>query len=397
VNNLGASMPARHDPRLGSRAKRALTSTSVGDVQDIVDLVQSLCEVEMAAVGLLDDGEFHYVVTAGVEPQIVPESATLCQHAMSAPGLFLIPDASADERTKSSPFVDGSAMSLRFYASSPIYAPEGDMVGRLCVFDSHVKELSPVQEHALTTLGDSLSTLLALRMDSHRDPSDTAEQRDLEVAARVSHDLRLPLASLTASLELLAEATESNADPTVNRLLSTSRRSATRMTGLVEALLGLYEVTKDLAATEVDLSEVVDKVLADVAILVGAAGATVIVDELPSVNADPGLMHSVLQNLVSNALKFARPEVAPTVRVSSRRTADGWRIEVSDDGMGIPESERDAVFTMFTRLTDAPGHGIGLTTVAQIIAAHGGSCGVDQPTDQPEGIGSCFWFELPVR
>ena len=62
-----------------------------------------------------------------------------------------------------------------------------------------------------------------------------------------------------------------------------------------------------------------------------------------------------------------------------------------DNGTGVPESHRAAVFGMFTRLTDAPGHGIGLTTVAQIIGAHRGSVGISQPA--PEGCE--FWFELP--
>jgi signal transduction histidine kinase len=110
------------------------------------------------------------------------------------------------------------------------------------------------------------------------------------------------------------------------------------------------------------------------------------------VHADPDDMYSVLQNLITNSVKFARPEVPAAVRISSRRTADGWRLSVSDNGVGIPEDRRVDVFSLFTRVaTEVSGHGIGLATVARIVAAHSGRVGAESV---PEG-GAEIWFELP--
>lgn len=376
--------------RTHTRARKVLTQAGESDLQDIVDLLRTVCDVEMAAIGVHADAEFDYCLTAGVDPVTVPLGASLCQWSMGTPGIFVINDASQDERTRNSPFVDGTAMALRFYASSPLLAPDGTMVGRLCIFDTSVRELTPVQEQALTTLGGSVSRILHLRLDRLDEADAVPLNRDLEMAARVSHDLRMPLTALNASLELLDEATEDQSDSTVELLITSARRSVDRMSGLVDGLMRLHELTKEPRRTEVDLEAVARRVCADLNPLLEGAGATVRVGPLPTVSADGDLMYSVLLNLVSNAVKFARPGVPPVVRLQSQRADGGWRISVVDNGTGVPEEQHEAVFGMFTRLTDAPGHGIGLTTVAQIVRAHGGTVGISQP----EAQGCEFWFSL---
>ncbi len=104
-------------------------------------------------------------------------------------------------------------------------------------------------------------------------------------------------------------------------------------------------------------------------------------------------MYSVLQNLLTNAVKFARPGVGPRVSISSRPVPDGWRISVADNGIGIPADRRADVFTMFSQ-ADArvEGHGIGLGTVARIVSALDGRVGADEA---PSG-GAEVWFELPA-
>ena len=378
-------------PRTSARARRVLAQAGDSDLQQIVDLLRTLCDVEMAAIGVHDEAAFHYIVTAGIDRLSNPAEHSLCQFAMGSPGVFVIKDASVDERTKNGPFVDGTHASLRFYASSPFYAPDGGMVGRVCLFDTSVKQLTPVQEQALATLGDSVTKILHLRLE-RLDVADAVPlNRDLEMAARVSHDLRMPLTALNASLELLDEATEDATDATVDLLISSARRSVDRMSGLVDGLMRLHELTKEPQRTAVELEAVARRVCADLSPLLDGAAATVRVGSLPTVHADGDLMYSVLLNLVSNAVKFARPGVPPIVRLQSQRTETGWRVSVVDNGSGVPESQREAVFGMFTRLTDAPGHGIGLTTVAQIVRAHGGNVGISQPGSE----GCEFWFEIP--
>ena len=108
--------------------------------------------------------------------------------------------------------------------------------------------------------------------------------------------------------------------------------------------------------------------------------------------ADTDDMYSVLQNLVTNAVKFARPGVPARVEVSGSRVGDAWRISVRDNGVGIPGDRRQDVFSLFSRVdSQVDGHGIGLATVARIVSAHEGRVGIE---DVP-GSGVEVWFELP--
>jgi signal transduction histidine kinase len=248
-----------------------------------------------------------------------------------------------------------------------------------------------VHEQALVTLADGVGRILRLRLDGLDEAGAVPPRPDLELAARVSHDLGMPLAALTASLELLDDAIDKTRNSTADLLITSARRSVDRMSGLVEGFMRLHDLTKEPLRSAVDLNATVRRARADLRPLIEAAGAIVRADELPTVTADPDLMYSVFLNLLNNAVKFARPDAAPLVRVHSRRVDGGWRISVVDNGTGVPDPQREAVFEMFTRLTDAPGHGIGLTTVARIVRAHGGSAGVED-TDGP---GSEFWIELP--
>ena len=144
--------------------------------------------------------------------------------------------------------------------------------------------------------------------------------------------------------------------------------------------------------TDVDLDAMVGQLRLDSTALLEAANAIIKSTNLPVVHADPLGIYSVLQNLVTNSVKFARPGVPAMVNISAQPTEGGWRITVSDNGIGIPEDRRAGIFALFSRGgSDVAGHGIGLATVARIIAAHGGRAGA---RTAPSG-GAEIWFELP--
>ena len=345
-----------------------------------------------------DDGEFHYLVTAGIEPLSCDSADTMCQHLMTTDEVVVVPDTRADERFRTSPFVDGRMMALHFYASAPIHAPSGSIVGRLCLFDTDPKDLTPVQRQTLSTLADSVSSVLDLRQRK-RDTVNAAENAAakgahlevMSVASQVSHDLRVPLTALSTSLDMLHESTPDEESPLRRKLLASARRSTARMAGLVDGLLRLNDVQRGLELSDVDLGDAVTQVLTDLETVLG--DATVTVGPLPTVRGDADLLSAALLNLVSNAVKFARPGVAPVIEVTARRTAFGVRVLVRDNGIGIAPADRQRVFALFSRLTHTAGHGIGLTTVARVAEAHGGMVGID---DGPSGVGSEIWFELPA-
>ncbi len=101
----------------------------------------------------------------------------------------------------------------------------------------------------------------------------------------------------------------------------------------------------------------------------------------------------MLANLIDNATTFVRDDQPATVSVAATRAGDAWRVEVVDDGRGIPAEERDRVFEPMVRLDKTqPGTGVGLATCRRIVEAHGGRIGL---AEAPGG-GTVAWFELPV-
>ncbi|GAB2759332.1 hypothetical protein GCM10027020_09670 [Nocardioides salsibiostraticola] len=212
-----------------------------------------------------------------------------------------------------------------------------------------------------------------------------------EAAAELSHDLRVPLSSIIASVEMLEDELRDHAGGSIPALLGRATRAGDRMVRMLDQNMTLGAEGSSPTRSEVDLNEVVRQLLLDSANLLEPLGAVVEAGTLPVVRADPDGMYSVLQNLLGNAVKFARPGVPARVRVSARRSNDGWRISVRDNGVGLPQEVGLDMFSLFSRgTTTVTGHGIGLATVGRIVAGYGGRVGFT--TVQ---TGAKVWFEMP--
>jgi signal transduction histidine kinase len=169
-----------------------------------------------------------------------------------------------------------------------------------------------------------------------------------------------------------------------------------RMDALIESLLG-YARAGELPPGEqfVALEPVVRAVLEDLRAATEATQAAISV-EIPAeaeVRAGEYGVALVLQNLISNALKFS-DEPRPQIAVAAHARDAFWRIGVRDHGSGIDPAIVETIFEPFERGGDprAPGSGLGLTTCRRIVERHGGSIGVDSRPGQ----GSEFWFTLPA-
>lgn len=369
------------------------------ELAEIVELVARICDSEAAGITIRRDDQYHVPITFGIAPLVCSSDDTFCRRTMSTDGVFCIEDAATDPRFAGIGWVDGSQAHARFYASAPLYAPTGEMVGRLCVIDSEPKTLTSLQLRTIETLALSINKVIELRLlQSPRLRSSSPEVRQTaatlmsQLSAEMSHDMRVPLSAIVASVEMLQDGLADHPDRAVGALLTSAMRAAERMDRMLHQHMDFHAATGDANLRDVSLEKVAHQLVLDSAPLLDPLGAVVKLGELPVVRADPDDMYSVLQNLVINSVKFARPDVAPLVRISARQTHGGWRVWVRDNGVGIPEHRRVDVFSLFSRVhDDVVGHGIGLATVARIIGAHGGRVGAESVP----GGGTEIWFELP--
>lgn len=224
-----------------------------------------------------------------------------------------------------------------------------------------------------------------------RDHASAALQQSneaLEQFAHVaSHDLKSPLASVIGFLDLVL-ATEGDALPDrAKMLLQRALSGGHRMREIIDALLAYAKIQDDDPERALTpLGDLVGQVLGVLVTPIEDSGATVTVgDDLPLVLVDPAAFRIVIQNLVSNALKFVPEGEAPIVDVDARERPDGAvELTVTDQGIGVSEADRERVFELFERGSSRHrGTGIGLATVKRIVDSHGGEVWLEP--NQPVG------------
>ncbi|ADB53785.1 multi-sensor signal transduction histidine kinase [Conexibacter woesei DSM 14684] len=228
-----------------------------------------------------------------------------------------------------------------------------------------------------------------------------AERVKEEFFALVSHELRTPLTAILGYVELVLGEDGATIDEEQHRYLQIVERNAQRLLRLVGDLLFAAQVESGALLLEpgsVDLPRVTLEAVEAARPRAEDAGITLTAQIAPLVPCvgDRDRLAQVLDNLISNALKFTPSGGQVGVRLSA---ADGEaRIDISDTGVGVPAEEHARLFDRFFRASNAttravPGVGLGLMIVRAIVAAHGGTIGVDSEV----GVGTTFTVRLPLR
>jgi light-regulated signal transduction histidine kinase (bacteriophytochrome) len=236
------------------------------------------------------------------------------------------------------------------------------------------------------------------------------ENRNAELAQYAylaSHDLQEPLRKIITFIKIIEEKYLKDI-PEAKLEMSKVITSSERMRNLINALLSYSKLSAVSLYTLVNLNEVVKDALADLEITIKEKQAVINVSQLPELEAIPGQMRQMFQNLLSNALKFSKTDTRPIINISSEpvnellleavpdKNGTYVRIDISDNGIGLDESYIDKIFVIFQRLhgkTQYEGTGIGLAIVKKIIEKHNGIIGVKSK----EGEGATFTIVLPVK
>lgn len=372
-------------------ARLAALGALVGDLEDLprpelkalVNLATRSAGVPMGTINLITADEQLQVATVGFDGSPTPRSESFCTTVVAAGEPIMVSDASMDERFANNPHTTGERGNIRFYAAHPLRTPDGHAIGTLCVYDDHVRPVTPELAMTLQTLAESVMDVLQLELTRRR--LEVANERLAVFAGQVSHDLKNPLAAISMSLEL-AQDELADAGPegrgTVTDLVDRAYNGTQRLKGMINDLLDYARGGAAPELTDVDLQEAVSALVSELDL----SGHQVTVEGLPTVRADRTQILVVAQNLILNAIKFS-PDSGP-VRVH----AVGARVKVTDSGPGIPLEDRARVFEPMVRLnTRVPGTGLGLATCQRIIVAHRGRIGIEETP----GGGTTVWFELP--
>ena len=228
---------------------------------------------------------------------------------------------------------------------------------------------------------------------------------DLEQFAYVaSHDLQEPLRKVASFCQLLEQRYQGKLDDRADQYIAFAVDGAKRMQLLITDLLTFSRVGRTSEGfASVDLALTVAKAwngLENQVLTTGAQLELELDERSQRVHGDASLLQMLLTNLFGNAMKYRRQDRAPVVRVTTapEGTSEGQmvRVEVADNGIGIPEEYAEKVFVIFQRLhgrDEYEGTGIGLALAKKVVEFHGGSIRV---LPSPHG-GTCVSFTLPLE
>ena len=223
----------------------------------------------------------------------------------------------------------------------------------------------------------------------------------------VSHDLKEPLRKIQLLNDTIKEK-YLNDNPEAVSYLDRSIRSSARMSTMINDLLAYSRLSMTESFHLTDLNVLLDELLLDFDDTISKKGATVTISKLPGLEIMPGRIRQVFQNLISNALKFAKDDVPPVITIGAELidskdidglpSADGLfsRIVIQDNGIGFDEKFLDRIFVIFQRLHNRntyEGTGIGLAIAKKNIEKHNGLITAQSRIDE----GARFIIVLPVK
>ena len=349
------AVPLRPDEaeRLAALAAyNVLDTPRESDFDDIVKLASEICGTPIAVVNLIGDGRQFFKAEIGLGVRETPLETSFCGHAILDEDFMLVPDAMLDDRFDCNPLVIGDP-GLRFYAGALLKTSAGLPIGTLCVLDFEPKDLAPPQRTALRTLANQVMTQLELRrLNSHLSErvTELVTERDRSEMLGREIDHRV-MNSLQFVSGLLAMQAKTAGDSEAARQLGLA---ASRVNTVAQVHRHFYvedavETTCAFAYAKRLLSDL-SKVIAPCSVTTAGQPTAI-----PTTLVMP--LGLITNELVTNAAKHGAQNVEAHISASG----EGVRIEVDDDGPGLPVD-----------FDPAARKGLGMKVVQSLVNQHAG-------------------------
>ena len=297
--------------------------------------------------------------------------------------------------------IEGELKGFYFdYTYKPIFDADGSVYGIMnMAIDVTAQVLSRQQIEEEVTLRTKELAIANQALQTINQELQRSNHHLEEFAHAASHDLKEPIRKIhfftTRLKDQLKEQTNKEQDQTFTRIENATERMGT----LIDDLLLYSHISQSPHEKDpVDLNEKIKRVLEDLELDILEKQAKININELPIVQGYPRQLQQLLQNLISNAVKYSKANIVPEIEITSTRVNenghDFFAIEVKDNGIGFEEEYYDKIFQMFTRLHgkhEYSGTGVGLSIVKKVVENHNGMIKVKSQ----KGIGSSFTVFLP--
>jgi signal transduction histidine kinase len=411
-----------HPQRLRALYRSCLLDSSAEPAFDrLTRLASRVINAPVSLVSLVDgDRQFFKSLIGMAEPWATlrqsPLSHSFCQYVVTSGEALIIEDAREHPLVKDNLAIRD--MGVVAYAGLPLTTSGGDMLGSFCVIDHHPRswtdaELDILRDLAAFTMSEielrsqvlehqqrqKLMQHLQHELRSSLDQAQQLNELKTRLMYMASHELRTPLSVVRMSSWLLYSLSGQETEPKRLQHYDAVKAAVLKMTELLDSVLDVGKTEAEHANFHpvwLELSALIADVLEILELTHGQAPRIrfTVTGERRSVCVDKGLLESIVQNLVSNALKYS--PASSTVEFQLSFEADGVILKVSDKGIGIPASDQHNLFELFHRggnVGTIQGTGLGLVITKQAVERHGGSIDVWSQS----GEGTIITVTLPYE
>ncbi|MEP5362229.1 MAG: GAF domain-containing sensor histidine kinase [Reichenbachiella sp.] len=364
---------------------------------NITAMMAYICDVPISLITLLDQDRNFLKSHHGVDISESPREISFCGHAINAEeDITVIEDAREDERFQGNPLVtDFQAI---FYAGVPLVDPSGFKLGTICVYDHKPRKLNQEQIRALKAMSKQVVNLFDQRYKNFQLMSlqEQLMGRNEELkkfAATVSHDLKSPLANISALTDMIENESKGKLSEEAHLYLTHLRSSSNQLRRYIDGMLEFYK-SDELVGRKVE-KVVVEDLMHDLEEMGFNEPNALLKFESnkKQVRLNKAAIMQILLNLVVNGLKYnSKQDRLITIKINANKTMNHF--EVSDNGDGMPEQFMKKAFDLFSieGRKDRKGElgtGIGLATVKKLVESLGGTIAVESKPD----IGTTFTFD----
>lgn len=382
------AFPAAEKHRMAALKKYDILDTPAdGNFDRITALASRMLNVPIAIVTLVDTDRIWFKSSFGLNINQISRDPGLCASAIFTNDIYLVEDAKKDPRTLANPLVAGE-FGLEFYAAAPLTTDEGYNLGTLCVIDKKPRTLSAKEKETLFDLRDVVMHEIELRLAAKK---LHAQQNDILTAT--AHDFKNPITNINVRAELIRNKVSEmpdvvlmcsqiiNAGKAMNSLINKMLKSAQLESGqlvLDFITLNLGNVTREvIRENEPNATSRQQQIITHI-------------DDDAVIWADEVSVKEIIDNLINNAIKYSGTNTTITVSVIIQQHFAV--VEVTDEGQGFSEEDKNNLYKRFTPLSSKPtlgenSTGLGLSITKNLVDLHKGDI---QLYSNGKGSGSRF-------
>ncbi|GAA4277441.1 sensor histidine kinase [Aquimarina mytili] len=383
---ITAAIPTNERFRL-----QALKSLNILDTEyekefdDITSLATFICGTEIALISLIDKDRQWFKSKQGLKVSETHRDFSFCAHAILDPeNPLIVNDARKDERFRDNPFTQKDKIGI-FYAGIPLVDKNGFALGTLCVIDSKPKELSERQLESLKSLANQVTILFELNkknndLEKFQRKLKRRNESLKDFARVISHDLKMPLANIISTTDLLKIILNGKLDKESMEYFDYIKTSSFSMSNYISDVLGHYE-SESLINNKPETFYLNDFLKEIVALLSIKPDFTIHYPENnPILECNRLALKQIFFNLIGNSIKYNDKDQI-VICIEANEDEKFYYFKITDNGMGIPKDEIDTIFDLFTtaNMVDRngnKGNGIGLSTVKKLVEKLNGTINV---------------------